>query len=84
MSFFSCRPHFHPISSIASAKLDPNRPTRRFTDLKNLELSDPKAELKEMKAARLEKFSAIKEMDEIDLEKSKAKRMEERRLQEEQ
>lgn len=62
--------------------LDPGRPSRKFDEVKLME--DPavaRKELQELKAAnRLEK---VKEVDE-DLEKIKQKRMEERRLREEQ
>jgi hypothetical protein len=62
--------------------LDPARPSRKFNEQKEME--DPavaRKELAELKAAnRLEK---VKEVDE-DLEKMKQKRLEERRLREQQ
>lgn len=62
--------------------LDPARPTRKFNDQKLID--DPavaRKELEELKAAnRLER---VKEVDE-DMEKIKQKRLEERKLREEQ
>lgn len=62
--------------------LDPARPTRKFNEQKQLD--DPavaRKELEELKAAnRLER---VKEVDE-DMEKIKQKRLEERKLREEQ
>lgn len=55
------------------AKLDPYRPTRRFTQ--PLPLEDPSADIKEKQAARQERLVSTK--DDIDLEKIKAHRLEE-------
>lgn len=55
------------------AKLDPFRPSRRFTQ--PLPLEDPSADIKEKQAARQERLGNTK--DDIDLEKVRAQRLEE-------
>ncbi|XP_026479291.1 uncharacterized protein CG45076 [Ctenocephalides felis] len=71
---------------LESAKiLCPFRPSRRFAQPKMLE--DPKAELKEFKSARLERFNAANAkpsfLDDDDLDKEKKKRQAEARLADE-
>lgn len=63
--------------------MDPNRPSRKFSQPKNAE--DPDADVKEKQAARWERLNALGDdaVDEIALEKKKAQRLETVRLQEE-
>lgn len=64
---------FHYFLKIILAKLDPFRPSRKFTQPKAEE--DPNAEIKEKQAARDAKMHEYS--DDIDLEKIKNQRMEE-------
>lgn len=59
-----------------TAKLDPNRPSRRFSDIKKSE--DPKEGLKDKQASRWERLNALADdaADELALEKKKAQREE--------
>lgn len=65
------------------AKLDPNRPSRKFSEPKKAE--DPNLEVKEKQAARWDRLNALAEetVDEIALEKKKAQQLESARLLEE-
>lgn len=65
------------------AKLDPNRPSRKFSQPKQSD--EPDNEVKDKMAARWERLNALAEenVDEIALEKKKAQRLEAARLAEE-
>lgn len=73
--------YFHLISFIA--KLDPFRPSRKFSQPKPLE-DEADIELAEKKAARAERLNVLSEetFDEIALEKKKAQRDAARQLEE--
>lgn len=58
--------------------LDPHRPSRKFTVPKPLE--DPNVELKEKQAERAKKLASLNEVDEIELEKIRAKRLDEQKM----
>jgi hypothetical protein len=60
--------------------LDRFRPSRKFSEQKPLE--DPNAEIKAKKAERANKLGNVSEVDEIELEKIRAKRQAEAQLQE--
>lgn len=45
-------------------------------------MEDPSIEIKQLKEDRAKKFAALNEVDEIALEKIKAKRLQEQKLQE--
>lgn len=66
------------------AKLDPFRPSRKFSQPKPLE-EEADAELREKKTARADRLNALAEetVDEIALEKKKAQRLEAARQLEE-
>lgn len=63
-----------------TAKLDPNRPSRRFSAPKKSE--DPKEGLKDKQASRWDRLNALAEdaADDLALEKKKAQREEADRL----
>lgn len=65
------------------AKLDPNRPSRKFSQPKQAD--EPDSEVKDKMTARWERLNALAEenVDEIALEKKKAQRLEATRLAEE-
>lgn len=65
------------------AKLDPFRPSRKFSEPKPLE-DEADAELREKKAARAERLNVLSEetLDEIALEKKAAQREAARQLEE--
>lgn len=64
--------------SCAVRGLDPHRPSRKFTAPKPLE--DPNIELKAKQAERAKKLASLNEVDEIELEKIRAKRLDEQKL----
>lgn len=65
------------------AKLDPNRPSRKFSQPKQAD--EPDSEVADKMAARWERLNALAEenVDEIALEKKKAQRLEAARQAEE-
>ncbi|XP_063707053.1 uncharacterized protein CG45076 isoform X1 [Culicoides brevitarsis] len=62
----------------ASRFLDPNRPSRKFTAPKPLE--DPLLDVKAKQAERAKKLASLNEVDEIELEKIRAKRLDEQKM----
>lgn len=62
--------------------MDPARPSRIFSPQTIME--DPKEVLRKLKEESRRDRDKIEEVDEIELEKAKQKRLEERRLREEQ
>lgn len=61
--------------------LDPHRASRKFTE-KPMFMEDPNVEIKKVKEERAKKLASLNEVDEIALEKIKAKRLQEQKLQE--
>lgn len=69
-------------SKLTATILDPSRPTRRFND--PMKIDDPAEARKEVEALKAaSRLERVKEVDE-DMEKIKQKRLEERKLREEQ
>lgn len=75
--------HYYYLLLFFVAKLDPNRPSRKFSQPKQAD--EPDNEVKDKMSARWERLNALGEenADEIALEKKKAQRLEAARLAEE-